>query len=122
MSAAAPPARLGPRGTMILTCLCFLALGVAISAIGPALPELAARADSSLESLGGVFSALFLGALVAQLAAGPLSDRLDQRLVLLGGITQCARRDRAGGGARADTQSTGSIGAIKAAHCTCWMW
>jgi fucose permease len=71
---------------MILTCLCFLALGVAISAIGPALPELAARTGSSLEALGGVFSALFLGALVAQLASGPLSDRLDQRLVLLAGM------------------------------------
>jgi fucose permease len=86
MNATAHPTRLGPRGTMILACLCFLALGVAISAIGPALPELAARTDSSLESLGGVFSAIFLGALVAQLAAGPLSDRLDQRVVLLAGM------------------------------------
>jgi fucose permease len=71
---------------MILACLCFLSLGIAISAIGPALPELAARTGSSLEALGGVFSAIFLGALVAQLAAGPLSDRLDQRLVLLAGM------------------------------------
>jgi fucose permease len=78
--------RLGPRGTMLSTCLCFFALGMALSALGPTLPELATRSGSQLASLGGLFSAIFLGALIAQLAAGPLGDRFDQRAILLAGI------------------------------------
>lgn len=74
------------RIALALVCLCFLALGMAMSAVGPALPELAARTGHPIEDVGALFSALFLGALVAQLATGPLSDRLDQRVVLIAGV------------------------------------
>ena len=77
---------LGPRATVIAGSFCYFALGTAIAAIGPALPDLAARTGSPLEALGGTFSAMFLGAVIAQLAAGPLGERFDQRPLLLAGL------------------------------------
>lgn len=79
-------AQLRARMALVTACLCFFALGTAMSALGPALPELATRTGRGLEDLGGIFSAIFFGALIAQILAGPLSDRADQRLVLLAGV------------------------------------
>ncbi|MBK9944032.1 MAG: MFS transporter [Kouleothrix sp.] len=75
------------RIILAVACLCFFAIGTAMAAIGPALPELAAHAGSKIEAVGTLFSAVFLGALLAQLAAGQLSDRVDLRLLLLAGMT-----------------------------------
>ena len=75
--------KMGTRGTMAASCISFFALGVITAALGPALPELAARSNSSLAAVGVVITALFLGALGAQAIAGPLNDRLGQRPVLI---------------------------------------
>src|SRR5262249_5515694 len=77
---------MGARGTMAASCMSFFALGLITAALGPALPDLAASASSSLATIGMVFTALFLGSLITQLLAGPLNDWLGQRPVLLVGI------------------------------------
>jgi fucose permease len=82
--------KMGARGTMAAACATFFALGVLTAALGPALPDLATRAESSLAALGGMFTALFLGALLSQSIAGPLNDRLGQRPVLMVGLTLLA--------------------------------
>jgi fucose permease len=82
--------QLSARGTMAASCASFFALGLVTAALGPALPGLAANASSSLATIGAVFTALFLGGLIAQLVAGPLNDRLGQRPVLLAGIALLA--------------------------------
>jgi fucose permease len=56
------------------------------SALGPALPELAARTGASLAVLGGIFTAMFAGSVTAQFASGPLFDRFGARPVLLTGM------------------------------------
>jgi fucose permease len=82
--------QLGARGTMASSCARFFALGLLTAAIGPALPDLAARSGSSLGAVGAVITALFLGAFVSLLVAGPLNDRLGQRPVLLAGVVLLA--------------------------------
>jgi len=75
---------------MIASCVSFFALGVITAALGPALPDLAANTGSSLATVGGVITALFLGALLALSVAGPLNDRLGQRPVLIVGVALLA--------------------------------
>lgn len=77
--------RLGPRLTLSVASVLFFALGLITAAIGPALPELAERTGGSLATLGGLFTALFLGALASMAVAGPLMDRFGQGPVLLAG-------------------------------------
>lgn len=70
-----------------------LAFGILIASLGPALPDLARNTGHDLASLGRVFTALFLGAFLAQLVVGPLNDslgrhqgrRMGQRWLLLAG-------------------------------------
>lgn len=76
----------GNRSAMAVACANFVAYGLFTSGIGPALPELAIRTSSSLADLGGMFTALFFGALITQLISGPISDRIGQRPVLFGGL------------------------------------
>jgi len=82
--------KLTARGTMAASCASFFAFGVVVAGIGPALPNLAANASSGLAALGGVFTALYLGALLMQIVAGPLNDRIGQRPVLLVGLSLLA--------------------------------
>jgi fucose permease len=74
------------RSILAVCCLIFLSFGFAMTVIGPLVPELAARTHSSLSAAGGVFAASFLGGLISELIAGPISDRLGQARVLLVGL------------------------------------
>lgn len=71
--------------TLLVACVIFFALGLVTAALGPVLPELATNTKSSLSQVGAIFFVLFLGALLSQIVAGPLMDRLGQRLLLLTG-------------------------------------
>ncbi len=68
----------------------FFGLGLVTAALGPVLPELSSNTESSLAQIGFIFTMLFLGALSAQMIAGPLLDRLGQRPVLLTGLVLLA--------------------------------
>ncbi|MFZ5827107.1 MAG: MFS transporter [Bacillota bacterium] len=72
-------------GAMLIACISFLALGMVTAALGPALPDLAARTGSSLAAVGSLFTAIFLGALLSLSAAGAITDRFGQAPVLLAG-------------------------------------
>ncbi len=71
---------------LALCCAIFFGLGMLNSAVGPNLPEMAARNASNLATLGAIFTALFLGGLLSQLAAGSLNDRFGERPMLLAGL------------------------------------
>lgn len=70
------------KQTFITACFIFIFLGILTAGMGPILPEFSANTGSSLAVVGGVYTALFLGALVAQIISGPLTDKLGQRVVL----------------------------------------
>jgi len=70
---------------LAVTCGTFLALGLVTASIGPVLPNLAENAQTNLANIGAIFTATFLGALISQIAVGPLSDRIGQRKVLAAG-------------------------------------
>jgi len=70
---------------LILTCLSYLALGVMSAALGPMLNQLAENNGVTLATIGGIYTALFLGALLSQLVLGPLTDKWGQmRGLILG--------------------------------------
>jgi len=91
------------RLSLVLFCTGFFALGLVTAALGPALADLAGNTGSSLAAVGSVFTALFLGALLAQGVAGPARDRLGPRPVLLAGLALI---------------SLGTLGLINAP----WLW
>jgi MFS family permease len=62
--------------------LIYLLFGMFSAGVGPVLGELSRQATSTLAAIGGVLTFLFLGSLLAQLAAGPLIDRFGQKPVL----------------------------------------
>ncbi len=66
-----------------LSCLIFLVFGLFNGSTGPLLGELAQQTGSSLAAVGGVLTFLFLGAFIGMLAAGPLTDRFGQKLVMI---------------------------------------
>jgi fucose permease len=72
-----------PNLTLSLAYLAYLLFGMSLSGIGPVLGELAHQTSSSLAAIGGVLTFLFLGSLIAQIAAGPLTDRLGKKPVLV---------------------------------------
>lgn len=75
--------RLQRSGSMVIAYLGFLSLGLVTAGLGPALPELAARSQSSLAALGSLFTALSLGAALSISVTGILTDRLGPGRVLL---------------------------------------
>jgi len=74
------------RATIILSCIVFIALGILTATIGPILPDLAKNTLSTLEAVGSIFTAIFLGAFLAQIGAGTLTDKYGPRPVLIAGI------------------------------------
>lgn len=73
----------GYRLALFLLCTAFVAVGLVVASIGPALPALAHQTDRSLAQLGTLFIALFGGGLLAQTLSGPISDRFGRRVVLV---------------------------------------
>jgi FHS family glucose/mannose:H+ symporter-like MFS transporter len=75
-----------PRIILALACASFFGLGVVSAAVGPALSELATKSSSSLGDVGGLFTALFFGSLMAQSVTGVLLDRLGPRWLIISGL------------------------------------
>lgn len=72
-----------PRLLIGLLCAVFVALGLCIAAIGPALPEFAAVAQIDVSSVGVVYSSLFAGFLASQVTATLILERTGTRVVIL---------------------------------------
>ena len=72
-----------PRVVLSLSYLTYLLFGAFTAAVGPVLGELAERTSSSLATIGGVVTLLFVGAIIAQVLAGPITDRFGHKLVLV---------------------------------------
>lgn len=78
--------RRAARRTLALVCAVFLAAGVALSGVGPALPLLAQQIEQDIAVLGALFTAISLGIILTQFGAGWASTRFGQRLVLAAGM------------------------------------
>src|SRR5215213_8097056 len=74
------------RRTLALACATFLAAGVTLSGVGPALPLLALHIEQDIAMLGGLFTAISLGIILTQFGAGPASVRFGLRFVLAAGM------------------------------------
>jgi fucose permease len=74
------------RTVLVVACLVFLSLGMMTAAIGPVLPDLARQTGSDLATIGSLFTAIFFGALLAQVVSGPLGDRIGMGSVVIGGV------------------------------------
>lgn len=79
-------ARAGARRTLALVSGIFLATGVVLAGIGPALPYLAGRAGQGIAALGGLFTAISGGVVLAQFGIGPAGERFGLRRVLAAGL------------------------------------
>ena len=73
------------RRVIVVASATFFAAGISLASLGPALPELARNANAQLASLGAIFTMLYGGALVSQLATGAIVDRVGHRPVLVAG-------------------------------------
>lgn len=78
------------RRLIVFASLNFFTIGVLTSLLGPAIPDLAAQTGSSIVAVGGVISALFVGAVIAQVVGGPLVDRLGSRPFIIMGLAGVA--------------------------------
>lgn len=72
-----------PRALIALLCTVFVALGLSLSAVGPALPEFARVAGIDVSSVGLLYSALFAGFLVSQITSTLVLERTGTRIVIL---------------------------------------
>lgn len=73
------------RSVLVVASLGFFAAGFAQATIGPALPDLARSTGTALAALGSVFTAIYGGGLLGQLATGAIVDRIGHRPVLVAG-------------------------------------
>ena len=67
----------------IVTCLIILTLGLVTASLGPLLPDIAKNNQTSVLAAGSILTALFLGGLLAQVAVGPVSDRIGQTQIMV---------------------------------------
>lgn len=67
---------------LVLSCGIFVVLGISSSTLGAVLPYLAKNAGIELGTAGAIITTVFLGALLAQLAIGPINDRVGPARVL----------------------------------------
>ena len=70
------------RDILIVSCYSYFSFGLLWAAIGPLLAQFAVRNGTSLATIGGIYSAIFLGAVLSQVVLGPFTDRLGQLHVL----------------------------------------
>jgi fucose permease len=75
-----------PRLVLILSYLTYLLFGAFTAAVGPVLGELADQTSSTLATIGGVVTLLFVGAIIAQVLAGPITDRFGHKAVLVASL------------------------------------
>lgn len=75
-----------PHVLIALLSTVFVALGLSIAALGPALPEFARVADIPVSSVGVLYSALFAGFLLSQITSTLLLDRIGTRVTILGAL------------------------------------
>ncbi len=75
-----------PRALIACLCALFVALGITLAAVGPALPEFARRAGIDVSSVGLVYTALFAGFLASQITSSVLVERRGTRAVILGSL------------------------------------
>ncbi len=68
---------------LLCSSIIYVGLGTISTAVGPLLPNLAVRNGARLAEMGLLFTAIFLGAVVSQLIAGPITDRTGRRPVFL---------------------------------------
>jgi fucose permease len=79
-----PTASRNKRTLLILTAWgIFFAMGTFLGAIGPALPEISRHTGEPLEVIGTLFTAVFIGTLIAQLASGQIVDRFGARSIVI---------------------------------------
>lgn len=72
-----------PRALIGFLCAAFVALGLCIAAVGPALPEFAQVSGIDVSAMGMLYSALFAGFLGSQITATFLLERIGTRVVIL---------------------------------------
>lgn len=72
-----------PLILLITVWTIFLAMGVFLGSIGPALPDFATKTGSTVEAVGAIFTAAFVGTLIAQLASGQIVDRFGARSIVI---------------------------------------
>jgi fucose permease len=75
--------KVSPKIIVALTCLVFLVFGLFNGSIGPIVKELSNQTNSTLGAIGGVLTFLFMGALISMFVAGPLSDRVGKKVVMV---------------------------------------
>ena len=80
------PPRATAQRTLALVCAVFLAVGVMLAGLGPTLPLLARQIGQDIAVLGGLFTAISSGIILAQLGAGSASARFGQPAVLAAGM------------------------------------
>jgi fucose permease len=82
--------RPSPRDPFAAYLLTFLAVGLAVSFLGPALTHLQATVHASYGAIAILFSAQALGYLIGSLVAAPGVDRQHGHLVLVGSLLTMA--------------------------------
>ncbi len=74
------------RRTLVVSCFNFLTIGWLTAVLGPLLPDLSHNLGAPLVAVGAIVSALFVGALIAQLTGGLLTDRVGAKPLITTGL------------------------------------
>lgn len=72
-----------PHSNLVLVTvsLLFFAMGILTAGFGPLMSEFSSNTGASLAAVGGLFTAVFCGALLAQLIGGVLSEKIGMVLL-----------------------------------------
>ena len=75
---------------LILSCIGYFSLGIVVASMGPMLAQFAGNNGTTLATIGGVYTAFYLGAFLAQVVLGPLTDKWGQMRALSVSLLLCA--------------------------------